>query len=76
MRNIVLDGLRKILETYYMRHIIWKSLENFTKVKTQKIQMSTSCSYSLFQHIKVTALDVLRDDVKYISKQTFEKNYP
>ena len=36
MRNVVLDGVRKVLET-----IIWKSLENFMKVKNQKIYMIT-----------------------------------
>ena len=32
-----------------------------------------SLSYSLFQHSKVTALEVLQDDGKYISKETSEK---
>ena len=38
------------------------------KVKSQKIQMM---NYSLFQHSKVTALDVLQGDLKYLLKQTF-----
>ena len=28
-------------------------------------------TYSLFQHSKITALEVLQDDVKYLSKETF-----
>ena len=30
-----------------------------------------SLSYSLFQHNKVTALEVLQDDVKYFPKEAF-----
>ena len=28
-------------------------------------------TYSLFQHSKITALEILQDDVKYLSKETF-----
>ena len=51
----VLDGVRKILERKS-----WKLYEN-----------ENSENYSLFQLSKVTALEVLQDDVKYISKETF-----
>ena len=33
IKNVVLDDVRKILETYYTE----KELENFMKLKTQKI---------------------------------------
>ena len=70
MRNVVLDGVRKILETYYMIKF-WKLYESENSENLAR----WSLSYSLFQHSKVTALEVLQDDGKYISKETFWKTY-
>ena len=67
MRNVVLDGARKILETYMEKS--WKFYES------ENSRFRWSLSYSLFQHSIVTALEVLQDDVKYISKETFLKTY-
>ena len=66
MRDVVLDGVRRILETYYMVKS-WKLYESENSENLAR----WSLSYSLFQHNKVTALEVLQDDVKYISKETF-----
>ena len=62
MRNAVLDGVRKILETYMVKS--WKLYES----ENSEYLVRWSLSYSLFQHSNVTALEVLQDDVKYISK--------
>ena len=65
MRNVVLDGVRKILETYIL--MSWKLFES----ENSENLVRWSLSYSLFQHNKVTALKVLQDDVKYFPEEAF-----
>ena len=68
MKNVVLlDGVRKILETFMLYDV--KVLKTLWKWKLRKLRCSPT--YILFQHSKVTALEVLQNDVKYISKEKF-----
>ena len=65
---VLLDVVRKILETFMLYD--GKVLKTLWKWKLRTFRWSLT--YILFQHSKVTALEVLQDDdVKYISKETF-----
>ena len=75
MKNVVLlDAVRKILETFmvYGKKKSWKLYES----ENSENLNNHLHRYILFQHSKdkVTALEVLQDDVKYIFQKKHFKN--
>ena len=67
MRNVVLDGVKKTLETYYME----KSLKTLWKWKFRWKLRKFRWSLTAYFNIAKFALKVLQDDAIYTSKEAF-----